>query len=114
MQQDQPELARQHWRICLETALQVPERYQILVMLDAIMGVAALESKSGDLEYAVTLLAFVQQAAAIDRTTQAKAERLLAWVVRALLPEHSAAAQARGQQMQLEETLAEILAEAAT
>ncbi len=105
--------ARRHWRRALDVAWRVQERSQLLVTLDALIGLATVMGQAGDAERAVELLALVRSAARIDRRTESKAEQLLAELEARLSPASFAAAQARGRALELGAAVAAMLAEAA-
>jgi hypothetical protein len=91
----------------------VQERSQLLVSLDALIGLATVMGQAGDAERAVELLVLVRSAARIDRRTEKKAEQVLAELEARLSPASFAAAQARGQALKLGAAVAAMLAEAA-
>jgi hypothetical protein len=90
----------------------VQDRVHLLVTLDALIGLANLMAQVGDAERAVELLTLVRGAASIDRRTETRAEQLLAELEGHLSPARFAAAQARGHKLELNTTVAAILAEA--
>jgi predicted ATPase/class 3 adenylate cyclase len=102
--------ATQHWRTCLDIGLRVRDRQQILVTLDALIGLSALMVEAGDPEQAVELLTLIRRAASIDRHTQTRAERTLADIEASLAPGRFAAAQARGRLLELDAAVAGALA----
>jgi tetratricopeptide (TPR) repeat protein len=103
--------ARRHWRTAVEVAWHVQNRPNLLVTLDALIGLATLMGQAGDGEQAVELLALVHSAAHIDRRTETQAEQLLAELEAHLSPASFAAAQARGRALELGATVATILAQ---
>jgi tetratricopeptide (TPR) repeat protein len=103
--------ARQHWRAALEMARRMQGREQLLVILNALMGLATLLTAEGAAERAIELLTLVRRAATIDRRTETKVEQQLAGLEASLPAGQFTAAQARGRARELEATLAEILAE---
>ncbi|HEY3228282.1 MAG TPA: tetratricopeptide repeat protein, partial [Roseiflexaceae bacterium] len=103
--------ARRHWRTAVEMAWRVQDRSQLLVILDALMGLATLLAEENNVERAVEVLALVRGAARIDRHTQTQAERSLAELEARLSPARFAAALARGRAPELGATVAAILAE---
>jgi predicted ATPase/DNA-binding XRE family transcriptional regulator len=105
--------ARRHWRTAIDVAWRVQERSHLLVTLDALIGLATVMGHAGDAERAVELLALVRSAARIDCRTEAKAEQLLIELEARLSPASFAAAQARGQALELGAAVAAMLAEAA-
>jgi tetratricopeptide (TPR) repeat protein len=105
--------AGRHWRTAIDVARRVQDRSHLLVTLDALMGFATILAKENDAERAIELLSLVHRVATIDRRTQAKAEQLLAELEARLSPVHFAAAQARGWALELDATVAAMLAEAA-
>jgi len=113
LRQGARDTARQHWRTAVDIAWRVQDRPQLLVALDALMGLATLMAQAGDVERAVELLALVRGAARIDRRTEAKAEQVLAELEARLSPARFTAAQARGRALELDATVAALLAEAA-
>ena len=92
---------RRHWRSALDVAWHVQERSQLLVTLDALIGLATVMSQAGDAERAVELLVLVRSAARIDRRTEAQAEQLLVELEARLSPASFAAAQTRGRALEL-------------
>jgi tetratricopeptide (TPR) repeat protein len=105
--------ASQHWRTAIEVAWHIQERSQLLVTLDALIGLARVMGQAGDAERAVELLALVHSAAHIDRRTEAQAEQVLAELDARLSPARFAAAQARGRALELGTAVAAMLAEVA-
>ncbi|MFL5800516.1 MAG: ATP-binding protein, partial [Roseiflexaceae bacterium] len=105
--------ARRHWRSALDVAWRVQERSQLLVTLDALIGLATVMGQAGDAERAVELLVLVRSAARIDRRTETQAEQLLAELEARLSPASFAAAQVRGHKLELGAAVAAMLAEAA-
>jgi len=105
--------ARRHWRTAVDMAWRVQDRPQLLVMLDALIGLATILAKENDVERAVELLTLVRSAATIDRHTETRAEQALAELEARLSPASFAAAQARGRSLELGATVAVMLAEAA-
>ena len=103
--------ARRHWRTAVDMAWRVQDRPQLLVTLDALMGLATLMTSADNVEWAVELLALVRGAARIDRQTQTKAEQLLAELEACLPAARFGAAEARGRALELGATVAAILAE---
>jgi tetratricopeptide (TPR) repeat protein len=110
LKQEVLEAARRHWRSALEVVRRVQERSHLLLVLDALIGLATLMGQAGDGERAVELLALVRRAASIDRRTETKAEQLLAELERRLSGRF-AAAQARGHALELDATVATFLLE---
>jgi predicted ATPase len=104
--------ARRHWHTAIDAAWHVQDRPQLLVALDALIGLATLLANENDVERAVELLALVRGAASIDRRTETQAEQLLAELEARLLPASFAAAQARGRELELGAAVAAVLAEA--
>ena len=94
-------------------AWRVQDRPHLLVVLDALIGLATLLANQNDVERAVEVLALVCGAASIDRHTQATAERSLAELEARLPAARFAAAQARGHKLALNTTVAAMLAEGA-
>jgi hypothetical protein len=94
-------------------AWRVQERSHLLVTLDALIGLATLMAQVGDGERAVELLVLARSAGRIDRRTESKAEQLRAELEPRLSPASFAAAQARGQALELGAAVAAVLAEAA-
>jgi tetratricopeptide (TPR) repeat protein len=105
------EMARRHWRTAVDLAWRVRDRPHLLVALDALIGLTTLMAQVGDVERSVELLTLVRPAATIDRRTESKAERLLAELESRLSPDCFAAAQARGRALQLDATVAAVVAE---
>lgn len=113
LRQGAPNPARQHWRTAVDMAWRVQNRPHLLVILDALMGLAILMGQAGDGEQAVELLALVHSAARIDCHTETRAEQALAELEARLSSASFAAAQARGRALELGATVAAMLAEAA-
>ena len=88
------------------------ERSHLLVTLDALIGLATLMAQAGNAERAVELLALVRSAARMDRRTETQAEQVLAELGARLPTTRFAVAQARGHKLELNTTVAAILAEA--
>src|SRR5262249_48082281 len=97
----------------VDMAWRVQDRAQLLVTLDALIGLATLLANENDVERAVEVLALVRGAASIDRHTQTQAEQLLAELEGHLSPARFAAAQARGHKLELDATVAAMLREVA-
>jgi len=113
LKQEALDRARRHWRSALDVAWRVHDRSQLLVTLDALIGLAILMGQAGDTERAVELLVLVRSAARIDRRTETQAEQLLAELEARLSPARFAAALARGRALKLGAAVAAMLAEAA-
>jgi tetratricopeptide (TPR) repeat protein len=90
------DMAMRHWRTAVDMAWRVQDRSQLLVTLDALIGLATLMAQADDAERAVEVLALVRSAARIDHRTETKAEQLLAELEARLSPARFAAAQAHG------------------
>jgi predicted ATPase/transcriptional regulator with XRE-family HTH domain len=111
LRQTAPEAARRHWHTALVVVSQHQDRAHLLVMLDALIGLAALLAQVGDTDGAVELLALVHLLSRIDHHTQLRAEQLLADLQTRLSEARFAALQARGKALQLGDVIAELLAE---
>ncbi|HEU5098647.1 MAG TPA: tetratricopeptide repeat protein, partial [Roseiflexaceae bacterium] len=119
LKQGAPETARQHWRTAIDKSRHVQDYPhllvsldpQLVVTLDALMGLATLMTQAGDVEQAVEMLTLVRGAATIDRRTENTAEQLLAELEGRLSPDCFAPAQARGRVLELGTTVAAVLAE---
>jgi tetratricopeptide (TPR) repeat protein len=111
LKQAAPDTAQRHWRTAIEMTWRVQDRPHLLLVLDALIGLATLMGQAGDGEQAVELLALVHSAAHIDRRTETQAEQLLAELEAHLSPASFAAAQARGRALELGATVATILAQ---
>jgi hypothetical protein len=98
--------------MAIEMAWRVRDRPRLLVVLDALIGLATLMAQAGDEERAVELLTLVCSAARIDRRTESKAEQKLDELEARLSSNRFAAAQASGRALQLDATVAVVLAEA--
>jgi predicted ATPase/transcriptional regulator with XRE-family HTH domain len=94
---------------CFLDALAVAKEAQIApVMLEALLGIAALRAAEGDSQSALELVLQVLENPACTRDTRDRAEQLRAELVAQLPAEHTAAIQARSQGKTLE-TLAQNL-----
>jgi predicted ATPase len=113
LRQRAPDTARRHWRTAIEVAWRVQDRSHLLVILNALMGLATLLAKENHAERAVEVLALVRGAARIDRRTETKAEQLLAELEARLPAARFGAAQARGHKLEFGATVAAMLAEVA-
>jgi len=102
--------ARRHWRTAVDVPWRVQDRAQLLVTLDALIGLATLMANENDVEHAVEVLALVRGAARIDRRTETKAEQLLTELEARLPVARFAAALARGRALELGATVSKILA----
>ena len=77
-------------------AWRVQNRAQLLVTLDALIGLATLIAQADNVERAVELLTLVRRKASIDRRTESKAEQLLAELEERLPVARFAPVQTRG------------------
>ncbi len=102
--------ARRHWRTSIDLVWPARDRTVMLIILNALLGLATLTAKEQDVERAVEVLALVQRAAGIDRRTETQAEQLLAELEAHLSPARFCAAHARGRALALDATVAAIRA----
>jgi predicted ATPase len=98
-------------RRCFLDALGVAKEAQIApVMLDALLGVAALRTREGDLASALEIVLHVLQNPACSQDTRDRAEQLRVELVAQLPAEHSDAIQARAQGKTLDSLAHNLLA----
>jgi hypothetical protein len=98
-------------RRCFLEALEVAKEAQIApVMLDALLGVAALRTREGDLASALEIVLHVLQNPACSQDTRDRAEQLRVELVAQLPAEHSDAIQARAQGKTLDSLAHNLLA----
>lgn len=112
LKQGAHDTARRHWRTAIDIARRVQDRPHLLIMLDALLGLATLMAQADNVESAVELLTLVRRAASIDYHTATRAEQQLAELERRLSPAGFATAQARGRGLELAATVAAVVAEA--
>jgi tetratricopeptide (TPR) repeat protein len=108
------ETARRHWRTAIGMAWRVQDRARLLVTLDALIGLAKLMAQAGDAERAVEVLTLVRGAARIDHYTETRAAQALAELESRLPKQRFAAAQARGQELELGAVVDAVLADERT
>jgi len=112
--QGAPDTARQHWRTAIDVARRIQDRPQLLVTLDALIGLATLMVNVDNVERGTELLTLVHRVATIDRRTATKAEQMLADLEGRLSPARFTAAHTRGSALALDATVVAVLAEGAT
>jgi tetratricopeptide (TPR) repeat protein len=102
---------REEARRCFLEALEVAKEAQIApVMLDALLGIAALRSSQGDNETALELVLHVLQNTACSQDTRDRAEQLRTELAAQLPGEQISPIQARAQAKRLDTIAQELLA----